>query len=141
MYRQSPIIKWRRYGERYRLEGNRCKSCSIVFFPKKHVCSCGSREFELHKFSGKGKIITYTQIKAAPEIFNEMAPYCVAIIELEEGPRITGQIADTDASEISIGDKVDVVFRKLNTIGKEGIINYGFKFKLTKKEEQTKLES
>jgi len=58
-----------------------------------------------------------------------MTPYCVAIIELEEGPKITGQIADANMDEIKIGDEVETVFRKFLASGESGVIHYGLKFK------------
>lgn len=129
MHRQSPIIRWRRYAERYRLEGNRCSTCNKIYFPKKHLCECGSKEFNVHTLAGKGKIITFTEIKSSPEEFSDMTPYCVGIVELEEGPRITAQIADAEVSELKIGDPVEAVFRKFAAVGDEGIIHYGLKFK------------
>ncbi|MBS3121305.1 Zn-ribbon domain-containing OB-fold protein [Candidatus Woesearchaeota archaeon] len=129
MYRESPIIRWRRYPERYRLEGNKCAQCSKIYFPKTYLCECGSKKFLPHQLKPRGKILTYTEIKSSPEEFSEMTPYCVAIIELNEGPKITTQIADCDVSEIKIGDEVEMVFRKFLASGEEGIIHYGFKFK------------
>ena len=43
---------------------------------------------------GKGEVITYTMIHVGPEDFEEQTPYPIAIIKLEEGPQITGQIVD-----------------------------------------------
>ena len=129
MHRQSPILRWRRYPERYRMEGNRCFSCSRVYFPKKELCECGGKSFVNHNLKGKGKILTFTEIKSSPEEFSEMTPYCVGIIELEEGPKITGQIADTNMDEIKIGDEVEAVFRKFVASGESGVIHYGLKFK------------
>ena len=129
MHRQSPILRWRRYPERYRLEGNRCTHCSKIYFPKKHLCECGSTSFEEHQLKGKGKILTFTEIKSSPEEFSDMTPYCVGIIELEEGPKITSQIADARVDELKIGDEVSTVFRKFVANGDAGIIHYGLKFK------------
>jgi uncharacterized OB-fold protein len=58
------------------------------------------------------------------------SPYAVGIIELDEGAKITAQIVDCDVNELNIGDEVEVVFRKIREDGKEGVISYGYKFKL-----------
>ena len=129
MHRQSPIMRWRKFPERYRLEGNRCNLCGRVYFPKKELCECSSKEFSAFQLSGKGKILTYTEIKSSPEEFSDMTPYCVGIIEFPEGPRITAQIADASVSDLKIGDEVYPVFRKFNAVGDSGIIHYGIKFK------------
>jgi uncharacterized OB-fold protein len=56
----------------------------------------------------------------------------VAIIELEEGTKITSQIVDSDGDNIKIGDEVELVFRKIREEGEDGVISYGYKFKLKK---------
>ena len=129
MHWQSPILRWRKFPERYRLEGNRCNRCGIVYFPKKELCECSCKEFSSFQLSGKGKILTYTEIKSSPEEFSEMTPYCVGIIELAEGPKITGQITDATVDELKVGDDVEQVFRKFLAVGDSGVIHYGVKFK------------
>jgi uncharacterized OB-fold protein len=52
----------------------------------------------------------------------------VAIVKLEEGPKVTSQIVDCRVESVYIGMPVEICFRKLTAQGAEGIINYGFKF-------------
>ncbi len=132
MHRQSPILRWRRYPERYRLEGNKCLECSQIYFPKKELCECGCKSFVNYKLKGEGKILTFTEIQSSPEEFSEMTPYCVGIIELEDGPKITAQIADADVTCLKVGDKVESTFRKFTAVGDSGVIHYGLKFKKAK---------
>jgi uncharacterized OB-fold protein len=82
------------------------------------------------KFSGKGKVYSYTLITSPPTGFELEVPYIIAIIELEEGARVTAQIVDGDYEKVKIGLPVEMVFRKIQEDGKEGLIHYGFKFKL-----------
>lgn len=84
------------------------------------------------KLSGKGKIVTYTIIHVAPEQFEGQAPYPIAVIQLDEGPRITAQIVDCDAGDIKIDMKVKSTFRKIQEDGYIGAIYYGYKFKPVK---------
>ncbi|MCX6776561.1 MAG: OB-fold domain-containing protein [Candidatus Micrarchaeota archaeon] len=56
----------------------------------------------------------------------------MAIIELEEGPRLTAQVEDCDARDVKIGTPVEMIFRKIQEDGKEGLIHYGFKFKVVR---------
>ena len=81
------------------------------------------------KLSNKGKIITYTIIYDAPENFEGQAPYPIAIIELDEGPRITAQIVDCKLGDVKIGMRVKATFRKIQEDGYIGAIYYGYKFK------------
>jgi uncharacterized OB-fold protein len=80
------------------------------------------------EFSGKGKIVTYTKIHSGPEVFESKAPYCVALIDLEEGARLTAQVMDCKYEDLKIGTEVEAVFRKFYTSGKKGVIHYGTKF-------------
>jgi uncharacterized protein len=129
MFRDSSIIRWRNYSDRYKLKGYKCTGCGKTFFEKKGLCVCGNLEFSEMIFSGKGKIVSFTKIHSGPEVFEEQAPYCVGIIDLEEGARLTGQIVDCDYNELKIGQEVEPVFRKFYKSGKKGIIHYGTKFR------------
>ena len=55
-------------------------------------------------------------------------PYCIAIIKLDEGPRITSQIVDCEPEIVKPGMKVKSVFRKLGEDSESGILHYGTKF-------------
>ncbi len=122
---------WRRYKERYRLIGSKCKTCGNVYFPTRKICSNCRRggKMEDMEFSGKGKVHSYTIIRAPPEGFTKYGPYPIGLIELEEGPKVISQIVDCDFDDIKIDMPVQTCFRKLMEQGKDGIICYGFKFK------------
>lgn len=123
---------WRRIPDRYNLIGTKCNNCDSVFFPPRSVCPECRRigKLESYELNGKGKIISYTVIRVPQEGFEDETPYILAIVELEEGPRITGQITDVDLGEVNIGDKVEATFRHVGEEGKRGIIYYGYKFRL-----------
>lgn len=79
--------------------------------------------------SGRGKVITYTTIHDAPEAFEVQKPYIVAIIQMEDGIRLTAPLIDCNEDEVEIGMEVEATFRKLAEDGKSGVIHYGYKFK------------
>jgi len=124
---------WREIPQRYNLIGNKCGNCGKVFFPPKQSCpECRRKsmgKMEQIKLSGKGEIITYSIIHVGPDNFEEQVPYPVAIIELEEGPRLTAQIVDCDIKDVKIGMKVESTFRRIQEDGSTGAIYYGYKFK------------
>jgi uncharacterized OB-fold protein len=125
---------WRHIPQRYNLIGTKCNRCGEIYFPKRVMCPECRRKGQLEdiKFSGKGKIHTYSIIHTPTEEFKALSPYTVAIIELEEGAKITSQIVDCQKNDIQIGDDVELVFRKIKEEGDEGVISYGYKFKLKK---------
>ncbi|VVB59037.1 Uncharacterised protein [Candidatus Anstonella stagnisolia] len=130
---ESLAITWRRIPERYRLEGSACSKCSSNFFPPRKLCPTCRRKgtISAKTFCGKGKIYSFTEIFSPPGGFELEAPYTIAIVQLEEGPKITAQIT-APHGEIKIGDPVEMVFRKIQEDGEEGLIHYGFKFRLVK---------
>ena len=120
---------WREIPQRYRLEANKCTKCSKILFPERIICpDCKSESLEKFNLSGKGRILTYTIIRTAPEGFIDLAPYAVGIIELDEGVRVMGQITDCFPEKIKIGDRVVAKFRRMNEEGKTGMIMYSYKF-------------
>ncbi len=133
--KSSISLTWRRIPERYRLEGNECQNCKTAFFPPRAVCPKCRRKGKLtaKRFSGFGKIHSYTQIHVPPDGFETQAPYFLALIDLIEGARILGQIVDCKEDEIKEGIDVFSVFRVLQKDDPEGLIHYGFKFKILKK--------
>jgi uncharacterized OB-fold protein len=82
------------------------------------------------EFAGTGVVYSYTVVQDAPEGYQEQAPYVLALVRLDEGPIVTAQLTDTDMN-ITIGDRVEMVTRKLTTEGKQGTIVYGYKFRPT----------
>ena len=125
---------WREIPQRYNLIGNQCGSCGKTYFPPREACPYCRRKslgkMKEIKLSGKGEILTYTIIYVGPEEFDKQTPYPVAIINLDEGPKLTAQIVDCDIKDVKIGMRVQSTFRKIQQDGRIGAIYYGYKFKL-----------
>lgn len=83
---------------------------------------------ELFPLSGKGTVLSYTTVTTPAEPFEEFAPYALALVQLDEGPTVTAQLTDLDNAP-EIGQRVEMVIRKLRTDGTRGIIIYGPKFR------------
>ena len=120
---------WRLNTQRYTLTGEECPHCGHYIFPPRDVCpDCAAQARTLFQFSGKGEIYSYTTIQDAPAGYEEQAPYILAIIKLDEGPLVTAQLTDVDGP-VEIGDRVEMVTRKLRAEGPQGMILYGYKFR------------
>ncbi len=133
MPRTAVSAHWRKYKERYRLLGMKCDTCGSIRFPLGNVCPNCRRMGKIKpiQLSGKGKVYSYTVIRSAPEGFEAFTPYTIAVVELEEGVRITSQVVDCKPEDVQIGMPVEACFRKIREEGKEGVICYGFKFRPT----------
>ncbi len=77
-----------------------CTDCDKAYYPPRPFCpACGSRAVKAFEASGKGRLYSY--------VINHMPapgytpPFTVAVVELEEGPRMMSNIlecpADPDA--------------------------------------------
>ncbi len=129
---------WRKIPQYYNLIGKAC-DCGELYFPPRDVClKCGKSVLKDHRFQGEGEITTFTVIRtSSPDPEGEITeracrdiPYVLAIVKLEEGPKLTAEIVDCDPKEVKIGMKVSQVFRKINEKSQKGVIQYGYKFKL-----------
>ena len=81
--------------------GVKCKKCSDYTFPVQMVCSgCGYSEWAVIEMNGEGTLRSYTAIRVAPE---GMKPhYIVAMVELDEGPWVTGNLLVRETEETNM---------------------------------------
>jgi uncharacterized OB-fold protein len=121
---------WRIKNQRYSLVGEVCDDCGNKIFPPRDVCPhCAQPAQTPFQFSGRGEVFSHTTVYNPPVGYEEFAPYTVALVKLEEGPLITAQLTDTQPEEVSIGQPVEMVTRKIREDGPEGLIIYGYKFR------------
>ena len=90
----------------------RCKTCSHRFFYPREACpSCLSPDLEWAPVSGKGRLYSYTVIyQPANRAFQDNVPYIYAMVELEEGPRMIGNLIDCPIEEARVDMPVTAVF-------------------------------
>ena len=95
-----------------KLEGYKCLNCGHEQIDIMEFCPvCHSSNLQKKEFPTQGKVITYTIQQVAPEQFMNEVPYAWAIIQLDNGPKITGWIPFiSKPSDLLIGQRV--VFKK-----------------------------
>ena len=132
MVQGSLPLHWRKYPERYRLEGNINEQTGEEFFPARVVDPSAGRGGKLSakEMPREGKILSWTEVFVGPTGFENEAPYFLAIVELTNKVKILTQIVDSDRAKIKTGAKVKKAFRKISDIDAEGAIAYGYKFKV-----------
>jgi len=96
-----------------RLMGSVCADCGRFAFPPRADCpDCLSGSFSYREISGVGTVHTFSTIAAAPTGFEDMAPYTVVVVDLEEGGRLLAWAGETlDPADVKIGMPVQVVPR------------------------------
>jgi len=89
-----------------------CERCrQYQFYPRMYCMQCGAETLTWVESCGRGVIYSYTiirQIKSAE--FGNDTPYNVAIVQLEEGPRLMSNIVDIDPAHLRVDLPVKVVF-------------------------------
>ena len=95
-----------------RLSLQKCDTCSHIRFPISAFCPhCLSSDFQWFDVSGRGSIFSYIVFHQAYHPgFKADLPYNVAMVQLEEGPRMFSNIVDTPNDQVRVGDKVQAVF-------------------------------
>ena len=94
------------------LEGHKCGSCGATFLGERSVCSkCGARDqMSAVTLPTSGKLYSYSIVhRSFPGID---VPYISAIVDLDDGTAIKGNLIniDPDPEKIEFGMPVEVVF-------------------------------
>ena len=93
-----------------RLALKRCTACqSVIWYPRAMCPECGSTDTEWFDASGRATVYSFT-INYKGDGPYKAAPYVLAYVELEEGPRMMTNIVGIDPTQVSIGQSVEVVF-------------------------------
>ena len=104
---------WNAARER-RLLIRKCNACGTLHFMPRHLCpACWSDQLEWVEAKGTGSVHSFTIIRRAPmAVFAPRAPYVLALIDLDEGPRMMANVLGEDALSVRIGDRVKVTFEE-----------------------------
>ncbi len=94
-----------------RLELPRCDSCGhVVWYPRERCDQCGSTSVTWFEASGRGTVYSCTVTRRIPGSWRAAAPFVLAYVELDEGPRVVTNIVGCDPETVHIGQAVQVVF-------------------------------
>jgi uncharacterized OB-fold protein len=90
----------------------RCDNCEHVRFPPGPTCpKCLSAEATWTKLSGRGAVWSWTVFhQLYYPGFRDLLPYNVALVELEEGPRLYTNLIGVENEAIEEGMPVEVTF-------------------------------
>lgn len=117
-----------------KLMGSKCKKCGAVDVPPRKLCiKCNSTDVEWIEMSGNGKIAAFSCISVGTTFMVEKGysmkkPYCFSVINLDEGPMISGQLLGVDETKpdtIKIETPVKVKFIETELKG-ETRVDLGF---------------
>jgi uncharacterized OB-fold protein len=92
----------------------RCVDTGKFFFPPQESSPLTGGRIEWARVSGRGRLASYVITRMAAPGFEAELPYVVALVELEEGPRLTSNLRNVapDPAALKIGMPLRVVFEQ-----------------------------
>ncbi len=89
-----------------------CSDCGHIRFPISFVCpECLSYDAKWVDLSGRGEVFSYIVFyQLYNKAFAPDLPYNVALVQLDEGPRIYSNIVGVDNDDVRVGDRIEAVF-------------------------------
>ena len=102
-----------------KLMASRCKECQALYLPPHPICTkCHGSHMEWAEVKGNGKLAAFTAISVGPtstieEGYDRNNPYLVGIVQLDEGPKVSGRILGLDPKKpetIRVGTPLAVEF-------------------------------
>ena len=94
----------------------RCQACRETYFPPRPFCpACGSREVEVYAASGRATLYSYV-INQRPRPDMGTLPHSIAVVTLEEGPRLMTNIVGCPQTPeaLQLDMKLEVAFEPLD---------------------------
>ncbi|MDZ7675821.1 MAG: Zn-ribbon domain-containing OB-fold protein [Acidimicrobiales bacterium] len=96
--------------EEHKLLIQRCADCGELRHPPRPMCpSCSSLAWDTVEASGRGTVHSFVMPQHPQDPFVEH-PYIVALVDLEEGPRLVSNLREINFEDASIGMPVEVFF-------------------------------
>jgi 3-oxo-4,17-pregnadiene-20-carboxyl-CoA hydratase alpha subunit len=91
----------------------RCASCATLRHPPRPACgACGGLDSDHVVASGRGTVHSFV-VHHYPAVPGFEPPFVVALIELEEGPRLVSNLTDVGPEDVAIGLPVEVAFTEV----------------------------
>jgi uncharacterized OB-fold protein len=109
----APYWEGCRKGE---LRVQRCSACAHLRWPPSVLCPrCLAEGGDWVALSGRGTIYSWIVVHRPqhPAFFGDV-PYNVAIVELEEGPRLHTNVVECADEDLRVGLPVEVVFHEVD---------------------------
>ena len=94
----------------------KCDVCGHAQHPPREACiECWSDRLSWVRSTGKGTVYSFTVVRraTAPGFLGD-PPYAVAIVELDEGPRMTTSIVGCEPEAVHIDMSVEAVFDRVS---------------------------
>jgi hydroxymethylglutaryl-CoA synthase len=110
---------------KYAFVGSRDRSSGAVHLPPARVSMAGGAVDDMEPVpmaDARGTIVTFTVDRLA---YSPSPPVIFAVVDFDGGGRLPVELTDVDEADVTIGGRVEMTFRRLNSA--DGINNYFWK--------------
>jgi uncharacterized protein len=96
-----------------RLVVQRCANGHTQLYPRRHCVVC-RQAVEWTDASGFGTVYSFTVIRQSyTRAFRHLLPLVVALVDLDEGPRLMTNLVGVDPEGVVVGQRVEVWFERV----------------------------
>lgn len=89
-----------------------CRECHRPHFPPRAWCPhCWATDPGWEEASGTGTVVTFSVVQQPPSP-GFVVPYVLAVVELDEGPRLMTNVVGCPPSEVRVGLRVRATFER-----------------------------
>ena len=105
--------EYREFLKKGEMRLQKCKNCGHMRYPARWVCSeCLSEDYDWQKVKGTGSVECFVwYMQPFDPRFTEV-PYNVALVRLDEGPRVITNVIDLALGELHIGQRVSAKIKQ-----------------------------
>jgi uncharacterized OB-fold protein len=105
-----------------RLRLQRCPRDGFFFYPRSRCPDCLGDDWSWEDVSGRGTVYSFTVDRVGLDpAQRSRIPLVIAIVELEEGPRLTSNVVGCTPAAVSVGLPVVATFEDL---GSETLVHF-----------------
>jgi uncharacterized OB-fold protein len=94
----------------------KCDACGTwVFYPRSRCSCCLSDQLRWRDVTGRGTLYTFTIARqpTSPHFAGE-TPQLLAVVELDEGVRLTTNLVDVEEADIRVGMQLKACFERVS---------------------------
>lgn len=95
----------------------RCPRDGFFFYPRSRCPSCLGDDWRWEDVSGRGKVHAFTVDRIGHDpALAARAPFAIALVELDEGPRMPANLIDCEVDDVSVGMRVEAAYEDVDDV-------------------------
>ena len=98
-----------------RLSLQRCPRDGFFYYPRSHCPKCWGTDWSWSLLSGRGTVYSFTvdRVGHDPALAPDV-PFAIALVDLEEGPRVVANVVGCDVDDVRVGLPVAAAFESFD---------------------------